>query len=130
MFWLDFVISLLVAGFFVGLLALLFRRADASSPGLRTALSFLILFLLVWAGGAWVARFDLFRAALYWLPFAFIGLMVTLALAVLAPPRRPYHTPPRVEGTDLAGQKNKTFTFLLWVLVFASAVLIAFAYLA
>ncbi|MDY7109929.1 MAG: hypothetical protein SYC29_14955, partial [Planctomycetota bacterium] len=82
------------------------------------------------AGGAWVARFDLFHAALYWLPFLFIGLLVTLALAVLAPPRRPYRTPPRVEGTELAGQKNKAFTGILWVLIFVSAVLIAFAYLA
>jgi hypothetical protein len=114
----------------VGLLALLFRRADASSPGLRTALSFLVLFLLVWAGGAWVARFDLFRAALYWLPFAFIGLMVTLALAVLAPPRRPFRTPPRIEGTELAGQKNKAFTGFLWVFIFALALLVALAYIA
>jgi hypothetical protein len=130
MFWLDLAISLLIADFLAALRALSSHLKGTSPPGVRSILSFLMLLLLVWGGGAWVARFNLFSVALYWLPFALVGVIVTLALPVLGPPRRAFRTPMRSEGTRFAGQRGTAFTGFLWLLIFGLAVLIASAYVA
>lgn len=52
----------------------------------------MILFLGIWAGGAWIEPFGPEARGVAWLPFLFVALVLALIVVAVAPPTR--RTPP------------------------------------
>ncbi|MCF8143582.1 MAG: hypothetical protein K9N21_06645 [Deltaproteobacteria bacterium] len=89
-------VHLIFALFFAILLSAIFALGfSRKGPGESVALFFLLLFLLSWAGGAWLAPFGPQLWGGYWLPFLLVGVVIALFLAALAPT-------PQEPGTNLA----------------------------
>lgn len=67
------------------LTAVLGRRGPWAAPWAI----FLVLFLFIWAGGVWTAPFGPRAYGIYWMPFLFFGVLVTLLIAAGAEPPYP-----------------------------------------
>jgi len=105
------------------------REEDTAWPG--AIFLFLILFFLIWAGGAWIGPFGPLLWASAWLPFLIVGVVVGLiVLAVSEPPRR--RRPPVREQPAESEQVARgavIFGVFFWVLMLLLLVGIVAAYM-
>ena len=117
-------VHLIFALFFALILSAIFSLGfSRKGPWESVFLFFLLLFLLSWAGGAWLAPFGPQLWGGYWLPFLLVGVVIALFLAALAPvPREPRE---RFQEGDEIIQREAALTGLgvfFWILM---AVLVA-----
>ncbi len=85
MFWLELVLSLLVALCLSALLGLLFPRP---TPRSGRFWFFLLIFLAAWAGGLWMRPLGPELLGVHWLPFVLVGVLAAL-VAILTQAERP-----------------------------------------
>ncbi len=123
MFWIDFLFIVIFAFILSSILTWGFgwrhpARRDAS--GAAVLFAFLVLFLAMWAGGAWLAPVGPVFYGSSWLGFMMIGIFVVLLiLAVAAPERRP---PTSVEAEREAEETAAVavvFGVFFWILIMA-----------
>jgi hypothetical protein len=127
MFFAAFLIALSIALLFTFVLGFGFRR---KSPGVGFLPMFLLIFLFVWAAGAWVAPVGPAAWDVPWLAFGIIGLIVTLLLATLIPPR-PVRTAVQMKTSEQEQEEKAESVALglaFWVLLAGLAVAIVLAY--
>jgi hypothetical protein len=91
MFVHDLMAAFIVALFLSLILSWIFRWRW---PGRERTLSsvlvlFIVLFLIIWVGGIWVVPFGPPTWGIYWLPFIAVGVLFSVILIALIPPRRP-----------------------------------------
>ena len=124
MFWVDLFFAFLVAAVLsvvlVGLTG--WRRPRREEEGMWPSLIalFVVLVLMVWAGGVWVTPFGPPVWGGYWAPFLLVGVMVALLIATLTTAARPPRArrEPRVEGEIEAEEAAASFFGLFfWLLL-------------
>jgi len=126
MFITDLVVALIVATVFVAILGGGVRRL----PFGRILIGmFVVLFLVTWAGGAWLSPSPVGVVGGYLLPFIVVGLMIALLMTALIPGH-----PPRTRGEALRRDdaKREVASFVnlfFWLLVIVLLVVIALRYL-
>jgi hypothetical protein len=127
MFLVHLVFALFVAILLSAVFAVAFRRRG---PWESLFLLFLVLFLLSWAGGAWLAPIGPTLWGEYWLPFVLVGIIMALFLAALVPPPRESTVELVEEGKD-AAERKVVLTGLgifFWMLVTALVIAIVVRY--
>jgi len=124
------VADLLIALLFAVALFLLFgaaigARRPSQSLGAEAVLFFLLLFLVIWAGGVWMEPFGPPVYGVFWAPFLFVGLVIVLLLAALTPPsrRRPVTAAEAIQAERAREAEVVTFSVFFWIL--ATILLIA-----
>ena len=106
-----FVIGLILTGIF----ALGFGRRG---PWASIPIFFLLVFLAAWVGGAWAAPVGPILWGGYWLPFAFMGLLIALLLVAAAPtPKTTVEIGDRQVERQEDRQTEVAFELFFWVLV-------------
>jgi hypothetical protein len=116
--------------FFTALiLSVIFALGSRKRAAWRTlSLTFAIIFLASWAGGAWMSPFGPPLWGVTWLPFVAVGLLIALLLAAAAPPRGRRTTVELVGPEEKKRQREEETLFtaagiFLWI--FLAAVLVA-----
>ncbi len=91
MFFLDLIAAILIALIFSLILVGVFGWQRPGREGAGPALLFLFLLLLVvvWAGGVWLEPVGPIIWGIAWIPFIVIGFLATLMVLALIPPRKP-----------------------------------------
>jgi hypothetical protein len=127
MFVSEFFIALIFAFIFSMLLVTALGWEYPNRPGLFP--SFIVLFLLlmaiIWAGGVWVRPYGPTVYEVPWLGFMVIGLIATLLIAALIPPKGRTRRVPVTEGEAVAGAALGLF---FWILMLILAVVIIVYY--
>jgi hypothetical protein len=116
-----------------GLFALATRRS-LQRPGFLWL--FLIIFLVIWAGGIWTRPFGPSVGGISWLPFLLVGIIFVLILAVSAPrlpPRGRHDTIDMLERIERE-KKLDQFTYIylgavFWILLILLTAAIVIHYL-
>jgi hypothetical protein len=127
MFFVHLVFALFIAILLSAIFAVGFRR---KGPWESLVLFFLLLFLISWAGGVWLAPMGPPLWGGYWLPFLLVGVIMALLLAALAPPPRESSVELVEEGKETA-ERRAVLTGLgvfFWILVAALVVAIVIRY--
>lgn len=118
-----FVFGLVLTGIF----AVGFGRRG---PWASIPVFFLLVFLAAWVGGAWAAPVGPPLWGGYWVPFAFMGLLIALLLVAAAP--APQSTveikDPEAERKE-ARQTEVAFEIFFWVLLIIMIVAIMSRYM-
>jgi hypothetical protein len=127
MFWVDF----LVVFFIALLLAAIFGIGIRKQPiGADLGIFFLLLLLLTWAGGLWLAPIGPPVWGSPWLSFLLVGFLLVLLFAALTPPYRQPRNPRKVEQErQQAYQAAIAVNAFLWVLIISLILVIFIAYL-
>ena len=138
MFYIDFLyalfVAILLAAVLIGLLG--WRRPASSSAPADILFLFVILFLLVWAGGIWIEPFGPAMWGGYWLPFVAVGVIALLLLAAAGSSGRHrvrrYDTsevePARVAEEEAGRAVAVAFGAFFWFLLLALTAAIAAHY--
>jgi hypothetical protein len=115
---------LLVDIFFALMLALLFTAIFGLGfrgyrPGTALLMFFLLLFLLTWTGGVWVAPFGPALWGVPWGGFLIVGLVVAILLAALMPPEPPRPARPSEVEAEERGEAAAfaVINVFFWLLV-------------
>lgn len=121
MFLLHAALALILAGLSIAIL----------TTGLRLHLHrpvwalFILLFLVTWAGGIWVAPLGPPIGRVYWVPFMLIAILVAILIAAVLPPG--VHT--QAEAHEREVEIEAGLGVFFWVLVIALGVGIVLKYL-
>ncbi len=129
MFWLDLIFAFFFALVFLFLLQMVFRRK------VPWPMIFVFIFFLffIWAAGTWITPFGPRVWHGFWLPFFIAGLIFTLLLAAILPPRPSSrktielpvkddpHAQERGEGPLIAG-------IFFWIVLFMMILAVIFRY--
>lgn len=139
MFGVELLFALVIALFLSLILvaAIGWRHPARGGSGPAVFFLFLIIFLVAWAGGAWMEPFGPVLWGGYWLPFLLIGLFVALILAAVTPgePRRRRAASGLPSEMERAARQEETaagavlFGVFFWVLLIVALIAIAAAYL-
>jgi hypothetical protein len=122
----DLLFALVIGLILTGIFAFGFGRRG---PWASVPIFFLVVFLAAWVGGAWAAPVGPLLWGGYWLPFAFMGLLIALLLVAAAP--APKST---VELKDRQGERQgereteRAFELFFWVLLMIMIVAIMSRY--
>lgn len=126
MFVAEFFVALIIAFVLSMLLVAALGWEYPNRSGLFP--SFLVLFLLllglIWAGGVWVQPIGPTIYHIPWLGFLVIGLIATLLIVALIPPRRRVREVPVSEPETAAGAALGIFFWIL--MLFLAIVIIAY----
>ena len=128
MFLLDLLIALVIGFLLVLLFSALFRDR---TPWGNFWIFLLVVFLVTWAGGIWIAPFGptIFNVA--WLPFLIVGIFITLLLAATVParPSRPQKgTIEEAKRTEAAESALTGLTLFFWIALIMTLTAIILAY--
>ena len=125
MFLFQFLLSLFLAFLLTAIYMLGFKR-KAACVGIGAL--FLIIFLVTWAGGVWLTPFGNPMWGVYWWPFLFTAIFITLLLAAAAPGRPPRSAAeakskaPETKRQEASGVVLSVFFWLLVILLIAAIV--------
>jgi hypothetical protein len=94
---------------------------------------FLLLFFLIWAGGAWIGPFGPLVWASAWLPFLVVGLVIGLVLLAVAEPPDRRRRPAAREARDPVDEERMArgvmvYGAFFWILMLLLLVAIIAAY--
>jgi hypothetical protein len=126
MFLVDLLLAFVVALLFTAMLSAVFHN---SGPWGIWWVFLLVVFLATWAGGLWLTPFGPTLFDVAWLPFLFVGLIVTLILAAVVPPARP----PRTYGEAVAEVQAQeaalaAFSIFFWIMLLGLILVIMLGY--
>lgn len=124
MFSAALVLALLVGFIFSLVLGYGFRRRPA---GIGFLPLFLLIFLVTWAIGIWIAPVGPLAWEVPWLAFLIIGLLFTLVVAALAAPE-PAAPAVRLETEGEARTEGVAAGVFLWLLLLGLGMAIAARY--
>lgn len=133
MFFYDMLLAIALALLVITLLAPS-RRYRGHNDAPAWLLLFPLLFLLIWASGAWLTPIGAPVAGVYWLSFLIPAIFLALLLFALATPSEP----PRRGGDDVtpanaaeeaAAGTAIAFTVFFWALLIGALIAIALRYL-
>ena len=123
----DLLFALVIGIIFTGIFAIGFGRRG---PWASIPVFFILVFLAAWVGGAWAAPIGPPLWGGYWLPFAFMGLLVALLLVAAAP--APQST---VEIQNPAAERREerqaevAFEIFFWILLITMIIAIVSRYM-
>ena len=91
-----------------GTLSYLFAR-NIRRRGRRTGFFwfFLMIFMVTWAGGAWLLPFGPMVIGIHWLPFALVGLIGALIVSLIAKRRYPVTRHETIDLLDAVRQERE-----------------------
>jgi hypothetical protein len=124
MFLAALLFALLVGFIFSLLLGYGFRRRPA---GIGFLPLFLVIFLVTWAIGIWIAPFGPVAWEIPWLAFLIIGLFFALVVAAFAAPERT-SSKVRLESQGETQVQAGAAGVFLWLLVAGLAIAVAARY--
>lgn len=115
-------ISVVLTVLFVLILG--WRRTGAPDEKAGRAFWFflLLVFLVTWAGGAWLTPFGPTSWGVSWLGFVLVAVAITLLLGALVPPRRPIELSEGQSDSEVAAGISIFFWVLLVLLLVAAVV--------
>ena len=123
------IIALALAILLGGIFLIAFARPG---PWESIPFFFLVVFLVIWAGGIWMTPIGPTVWGVYWLPFLVIGLLFMILLAATSPPSR--RTTARSENVEERREERARARLALetffWALIVGLAVVIAVRYIA
>ena len=128
MFLLDLLIALVIGFLLVLLFSALFRDR---TPWGSFWIFLLVVFLVTWAGGIWIAPFGPTIFTVAWLPFLIVGIFITLLLAATVParPSRPQKgTIEEAKRTEAAESALTGLTLFFWISLIMTLTAIILAY--
>ena len=123
MFFLDLIAAVLIALIFSMILVGVFgwQRPNREGTGPAMVFLFLLLLVVVWAGGIWMEPVGPIIWGIAWIPFLVIGFLAALVVLAVIPPRRPRT---RREAVQQAEAQEKTeagvdaaISVFFWLLV-------------
>jgi hypothetical protein len=125
------IVHLLFALAFAIILGAFFSIAfERRGPWESVPIFFLILFLVIWAGGIWITPIGPMLWGVYWVPFFIIGLLIALFLAAATPPPRPPHvTPETLERRQEELRPHLALETFFWTLLVGLVIVIAVRYI-
>ncbi len=98
--------------------------ATAETSGATALFLFVLLFLVIWVGGLWLAPFGPPLWGGYWAPFVAVAIVLGLILlAAAAPPRRPLQAGAAAHGPVVV------FGVFFWILAIVLIVGLFIGYL-
>ncbi|WNM63282.1 hypothetical protein [Candidatus Nitrospira neomarina] len=122
----DVLFAFVIGLIFTAIFAFGFGRRG---PWASVPIFFLLVFLAAWVGGAWAAPAGPPLWGGYWLPFAFMGFLISLILVAAAPAPRS-----TVELKDTAAERQDerkaetAFEIFFWVLLMTMFIAIIIRY--
>jgi hypothetical protein len=119
MFIAHLLFALVIGILFTIVFAIIFHR---SGPWGSIAIFFILIFLLTWAGGIWIAPFGPRLWGVYWLPFLLVGLIFALLLSASGPSRPPRNAQEAIEEAETEIAAQSVLNFFLWLFIFALVV--------
>jgi uncharacterized membrane protein YeaQ/YmgE (transglycosylase-associated protein family) len=128
----DMVTALIIAGTLAYIFARnLMRRSRRSG----FFWFFLIIFMITWAGGAWMMPFDAATQGLHWLPFLIAGMAGAVVVTYLARRRPPTNRHETIDLLESIAEERKlekatylSLGFIFWVVLFLLMVAIVVRY--
>ncbi|HSO06698.1 MAG TPA: hypothetical protein VLW45_05640 [Pelomicrobium sp.] len=114
--------ALVVAAAFSLILAFAWRAPPYRSRAGRLMVTFAIVFLTTWAGGALMAPFGPRTLDIHWLPFLLTGLIVSLVIGAVLPPR------PASAGETAREAAWRAASLFFWLLMAALALVLLWHY--
>jgi hypothetical protein len=122
----DFIIAFVIATMVV----LAFVLAGWRQPlrGLLWAL-FLILLLLIWAGGIWLQPIGPAVVGVSLLSFVVVGLLLALLFAAFVPRTRPRTRGEALRQVDTERAANRVVSVFFWILVAMLVAVILYRYM-
>ena len=131
MFFVDFTFAFLFALLLASVLTALFGSRGVQRAGGWPVFFFLFVLLLMmtWAGGAWVAPFGPMFWGGYWLPFLAVGFVIALLIAAMMPAARAPRT--EREAVDQPGAEEATALVLgafFWILLIVMIIAVVVRY--
>ena len=128
----EFSVSLIIAVLMTGLYLLVTRRAERRA-GLIWL--FLLIFLVTWAGGAWLRPMGPALLGTHWLSFLMVGALFALLLFIIIPRRTPrgrHETLDLLESMErekeLEAVAHITLGIFFWILLVVLIVAIVLRY--
>ena len=126
MFFVDLLLALAVALLLSAIFSAVFHTRG---PWGIWWIFLLVIFLATWAGGLWLTPFGPTVFDVTWLPFLFVGLIVTLLLTAVVPPAGP----PRTYGEAVAEARAEeaavaALSIFFWIMVISFVVVIVLGY--
>ena len=134
MIWIDLTIAVLIAFVFSIFLIGVIRWRRPGTSGIWSKLSFLfvILFLVIWAGGIWLIPFGPKFLNTYWLPFIVSAIAISLILITLIPPQSGSKTSIKLVRTEdkkkPASERELVPGIFFWLLILALITVIVIRY--
>lgn len=112
----DLLFAFVFAALATGLMALLlgWRHPIREDSFAAFFFLFLLLWLGIWAGGAWITPVGPVIWGVSWLPFLFIALIILLLVAAIAPPRRKQV---ETRAPETSARAAGVFGLAFWILV-------------
>jgi uncharacterized membrane protein YgaE (UPF0421/DUF939 family) len=132
---LELLFAVIVALLFSFLLVALFgwQRPDRPGAGPAFIYLFMILLFAVWAGGAYMQPVGPMLWGVAWVSFIVIGLLISLVILALIPPKRPRTRRERAEAAQAeaeaqAGAESLASAFF-WMLLVLLLLAVVFRHL-
>jgi hypothetical protein len=124
----DFIFAVFIAVILSIVFAGGFRNRG---PWANTVVFFAVVFLAAWAGGMWLQPIGPSLWGMYWVPFVFVGLLVALLLAAVAPPQQ--RSPRKAAGVHEEKVEEvatmRALGIFFWIFVVALILVILISYL-
>jgi hypothetical protein len=124
MFLAALLFALLVGFIFTVILGYGFRRRPT---GIGFLPLFILIFLVTWAIGAWIAPVGPVAWEVPWLAFLIIGLLFALLVAALVPPQ-PSSPDVRMKTAGEAEIEVRALGAFFWILIVALAIAVVVRY--
>jgi hypothetical protein len=115
------VLAFVLAVLAVALLTLGLRLSTAHRPIWAWVI---LLFLIIWAGGLWLAPAGTSVGNVYWLPFTLIAVLVAILLAAILPPE--IHTPK--QAVEREREIEVGLGIFFWTLIGALSIIVILGY--
>jgi len=125
MFFIDVGLAIVVA---IALSGVLLKFSNQQGPWQRRWAFGSLIFLCAWAGGAWLAPIHTDSWVTYWLPFAAVGTIAALLVAVASPTHELATDEDRAEFEREQTAVLMSVTISLYTLVGGLLVLVLAAY--
>ncbi|MDT8319533.1 MAG: hypothetical protein RQ826_03295 [Xanthomonadales bacterium] len=131
MFLYEMLLAIVLAFIVIAILAPSRRyRAESGTPLL--VFFFLLLFLLIWAAGAWLTPIGPPVMGIYWASFVIAAFFLLLLLFALASPpdtpRRGSAIEPGEPGDDAMVGTIVAFSIFFWALLIGAIIALVFRY--
>ncbi|MBD3181583.1 hypothetical protein GF312_04770 [Candidatus Poribacteria bacterium] len=126
MFFTHLLFAIILGFLFTLVFAVGFRRRG---PWGNIFIFFVLVFLVTWAGGLWIAPFGPVYWGVAWLPFLIIGFLFAMLLAASGPVQPVKSPEEAIEEAKIEVAVQSILNIFLWVFILGLVFAIVYSYI-